>query len=542
MTKTQDNVIIKLDGISKSFGDVQALNNVTFEVRKGEIIALLGENGSGKSTLMKIISGLLKPNEGYISINEDFFFDNGNNELQDIIMKNPRFSMKLGIGMVYQHFQLIDIFSVADNITFGDEFSKYGILENDKARNHVRELSEKFGMEIDPDAIIEELPVGLKQRVEILKQLYRNAKLLILDEPTAVLTPSEVKDLFETVRGLKKAGTSIIFISHKLHEPLEIADRIVTIRRGEIVGEVLPSKTTKEELAQMIVGRKIVTKLERVKSKSTKKILEVENLSITDLHGVEKIFDANFDVHTSRILGVAGVHGNGQSELIEGIMGLRGNVKGAINLHMEDGSVKNLVDKSTMDTYKLNIAFIPEDRTTQGLISDFPITENVWLGFYNLRNKAQDYIESPTHTQFNKLLVPFQLMKKLTRKIIDALDVRTENEDVKISQLSGGNQQKVVIGREFAKNPRLIIAGEPTRGVDIGVMENVHEKLINLRNEGVGVILVSSDLDEILKLSDDIMIMYEGQIVSYRSIEEYTMNEISQLMTSGTISKGEVKA
>ncbi|MFV2015899.1 MAG: ATP-binding cassette domain-containing protein, partial [Candidatus Heimdallarchaeota archaeon] len=399
-----------------------------------------------------------------------------------------------------------------------------------------------------PASRLGRMPVGLKQRVEILKQLYRNAKLLILDEPTAVLTPSEVKDLFNTIRELKNAGTSIIFISHKLHEPLEIADRIVTIRRGEIVGEVLPDNTTKEELAQMIVGRKIVTKLERVKSESTNKILEVESLSIMDNYGVKHITEASFDVYTSRILGVAGVHGNGQSELIEGIMGLRSGVSGKINLYLEDGYRENLVGKSTMDIYKLNIAFIPEDRSTQGLISDFPISENVWLGFYNLKDRASEYVQSSENEkstkirlQLNKFLIPMQLMKKITKKIMDVLDVRAENEDVKISQLSGGNQQKVIIGREFAKNPCLIIASEPTRGVDIGVMENVHEQLIQLRNSGVGVILVSSDLDEILKLSDDIMIMYEGQIVSYRPIEEYTMNDISQLMTSGTISNEEVK-
>ncbi|MCE7735993.1 MAG: ABC transporter ATP-binding protein [Candidatus Heimdallarchaeota archaeon] len=546
MTNTEDNVIIKLDKISKSFGEIQALNKISLEIREGEILALLGENGSGKSTLMKIISGLVKPTEGNISIDTNFFTGNGEKELQEIIMKNPRFSMKLGIGMVYQHFQLIDIFSVSENITFGEEYSNYGIIDAEKSRDEVRKLSEKFAMEIDPDALIEDLPVGLKQRVEILKQLYRNAKLLILDEPTAVLTPTEVKDLFVTIRELKAAGTSIIFISHKLHEPLEIADRIVTIRRGEIVGEVLPKNTTKEELAQMIVGRKIVTKLDRVKSEAKDMILEVKDFSVTDTHGVEHISKASFDVYTSRILGVAGVHGNGQSELIEGIMGLRSGVDGTINLVLKDGDQVNLINKSTLDIYKLDIAFIPEDRTTQGLISDFPITENVWLGFYNLRNKARDYVkkEDKPHmpqAPLNKLLVPVHLMKRLTKKIINTLDVRAENEKVKISQLSGGNQQKVVIGREFAKNPRLLIASEPTRGVDIGVMENVHEKLIELRNDGVGVILVSSDLDEILKLSDDIMIMYEGQIVSYRPIEDYTINEISQLMTSGTVTDGEAK-
>lgn len=546
MTNVEDNVIIKLDKISKSFGEIQALNKISLEVREGEILALLGENGSGKSTLMKIISGLVKPTEGNISINPNFFTGNGEDELQEIIMKNPRFSMKLGIGMVYQHFQLIDIFSVSENITFGDEFSNYGIIDVEKSRDEVRKLSEKFAMEIDPDALIEDLPVGLKQRVEILKQLYRNAKLLILDEPTAVLTPSEVKDLFTTIRELKAAGTSIIFISHKLHEPLEIADRIVTIRRGEIVGEVLPKNTNKEELAQMIVGRKIVTKLDRIKSEAKNMILEIKDLSVIDTHGVEHISEASFEVYTSRILGVAGVHGNGQSELIEGIMALRSGVKGTINLVLEDGHQENLINKSTLDIYKLDIAFIPEDRTTQGLISDFPITENVWLGFYNLKNKAREYVESEdkSHipdTPLNKLLIPVHLMKRITKKIINTLDVRAENEKVKISQLSGGNQQKVVIGREFAKNPRLLIAGEPTRGVDIGVMENVHEKLIELRNDGVGVILVSSDLDEILKLSDDIMIMYEGRIVSYRAIEDYTINEISQLMTSGTVTDGEAK-
>ncbi|MHA2172529.1 MAG: ABC transporter ATP-binding protein [Candidatus Kariarchaeaceae archaeon] len=549
MKSKNKKIILQLENISKSFGSTQALDNISISVKEGEILALLGENGAGKSTLMKVISGLIKPSNGKIFINEEYFTSSGSNELTEIKMQNPRFSMLLGIGMVYQHFQLIDTFNVMENITFGTEFTKYGILDDKKAREEIAELGRKFGLPINPEAKVGDLPVGLKQRVEILKQLYRDAKLLILDEPTAVLSLTEVDDLFDTIRDLQKSGTSIIFISHKLHEPLKIADRIITIRDGHYVGEVKPSETNREQLAEMIVGRKLVDKLYRDIIKNPKKILDVKGLAVTDKDDREILHNITFEAFGGRILGIGGVHGNGQEELVEALMGLQSITLGKIWFYDENDKKIDLVEKSTMDIYKLKIAYIPEDRTTQGLISEFLLTENIWLGFHDLQSAGNEYI-SPNKAErdnsngalkdkinryISKFMFPFHMITKLTQKIIEVFDVRTESETTTISQLSGGNQQKVLLGREFAKQPRMIIASEPTRGVDIGVMEKVHQELIMRRNEGISIILVSSDLDEILKLSDNLMIMYEGKIVSHRPVEEYSMNDISQLMTSGEV-------
>jgi general nucleoside transport system ATP-binding protein len=540
---SSNQLILRLENISKQFPNILALNNVSIDVKKGEILAILGENGAGKSTLMKILSGLYQPDSGgSIYINEKWFQDQASNFLTKKPIKNPNFAMKLGIAMVYQHFQLIDKFSVTENIILGKEplKGKTPLLDIAKANKDIKALSEKYGLPINPNAKIQDLPIGLKQRVEILKQLYRDARLLILDEPTAVLTPTEVQDLFKTMRELKMAGKSIIFISHKLNEPLTVADRIVTIRNGEIIGTVLPKDTNRDQLAEMIIGRKIVKQIRKSQIIDGEPILSLRNVTLIE-DDIIKLDKINFDVHKYQILGIAGVQGNGQNELLETIMGIKNTDSGEIVFY-NNSDEYNIKEISTLKRLNLGIGYIPEDRQSQGLILDFEIQENIWLAFYNSVDLAEKYsqIEHKNNNKVvdkikEKILLPFELIKLLSKKVIKEVDVRGGNEKSKISDLSGGNQQKVLVGREFAKAPRLIIANQPTRGVDVGVMENIHQKLLNQRDEGCGILFVSSDLDEILLLSDKLIIMYEGRIVGYDLQTNFTMNQISQLMATGNV-------
>lgn len=564
MTKQKNKglpTIFELVNVTKSFPGVMALDNVSLKIKKGEILAILGENGAGKSTLMKIISGLYQPNSGEIRINEEWFKDT-TSEIRKLVttkILNPREGMKLGIGMVYQHFQLVEPFTVVENITLGKEFtydlpiSTRGgtklstiLINNKLASKHVKELSEKFGLPINPNSIVEDLSVGLKQRVEILKQLYRDAELMILDEPTAVLTPSEVVELFKTMNALKKTGKSIIFISHKLKEPLAIADRIVVMRNGAMVGEILPKDATEEILAEMVVGRKVLQKLDRESFKVEEIVLDVQNLSVYDpISESLAVNNASFKIHKHQIVGIAGVQGNGQTELADALIGLRETESGSISFTKQNGEVLDLINKSTLDTLNSGIAYIPEDRTTQGLILDFQVTENTWLGFHD----AYEVNETPGKSDRSKketsgfskwlestkakLLLPIKRMDKLATSIVDQFEVMTVSIYSKIKNLSGGNQQKVLLGREFAKQPELIIASQPTRGVDIGVMEKVHQELINRRANGAGILLISSDLDEVLKLSDYILVLFDGKIAGQGKIDELTLPQISQLMTTG---------
>jgi len=564
MTKQKNKglpTIFELVNVTKYFPGVLALDNVSLKIKKGEILAILGENGAGKSTLMKIISGLYQPNSGEIRINEEWFKDttSENRKLVTTKILNPREGMKLGTGMVYQHFQLVEPFTVVENITLGKEFthdlpisSRSGnkvstiLLNNKLGSKHIKELSEKFGLPINPNSIVEDLSVGLKQRVEILKQLYRDAELLILDEPTAVLTPSEVVELFKTMNALKKTGKSIIFISHKLKEPLAIADRIVVMRKGALVGEILPKDATEETLAEMVVGRKVLQKLERESFKVEEIVLDVQNLSVYDpISDSLAVNNASFKIHKHQIVGIAGVQGNGQTELADALIGLREIESGSVFFTKQDGEVLDLINKSTLDTLNSGVAYIPEDRTTQGLILDFQITENTWLGFHNayevietsgkMKNETSGFSKWLVSTKA-KLLLPIKRMDKLASSIVDQFEVTTVSIYSRIKNLSGGNQQKVLLGREFAKLPELIIASQPTRGVDIGVMEKVHQELINRRAEGAGILLISSDLDEVLKLSDYLLVLFDGKIAGQGNIDELTLPQISQLMTTGRAS------
>ncbi|MCY3412877.1 MAG: ABC transporter ATP-binding protein [Candidatus Heimdallarchaeota archaeon] len=559
--------ILEFRNITKDFPGIRALDDISLEIREGEILAILGENGAGKSTLMKILSGLYQPDLGEIHINRNKFNVGYQHEnmLVPIKFSDPRMAMKIGIGMVYQHFQLVDNLSVTDNITLGQEYT-YGksILINQKlSESKVEEIGQKYGMPIDPTLLIKDLPVGLRQRVEILKQLFKEAQLLILDEPTAVLTPTESKELFSTMRSLKKAGKSIIFISHKLNEPLAIADRIVAIRKGRIVGETFPSLATKEKLAEMVVGRKVLHQHIRQTMNPGRIMLDVQNLKVFDsLSKQVFVNDVSFSVCRNEIVGIAGVQGNGQSELVEAIMKLRKIDDGEVIIYNSEGDELLVSEKSTLDIILQGVGYIPEDRSVRGLILDFDVSENSWLAFQgnsealtedSTRSSFSSKLRVPAsplsnkfdnmvHTISDKLILPKNIMSKLAKKLIERYEIKTPSIHTPVSSLSGGNQQKVVIGRELAKNPQLIIASEPTRGVDIGVMEKVHEELINKRNEGAAILLISSDLDEVLSLSDRIIVMYEGKIAGMNKIEDFTMNEISQLMTTGEIQDKEVTA
>lgn len=555
-----DDLIINLEGISKSFPGVKALDNVSVGIRKGEILAILGENGAGKSTLMKILAGLYQPDAGYIQVNTSWFKDvtTSDKELQQIEIANPRMAMKMGIGMVYQHFQLVEPLNVTDNITLGLEITKGKtiIINKEESISKVREIGEKFSMPIDPLSIVEELPVGLRQRVEILKQLYRNAELLILDEPTAVLTPLEVEGLFKTIKSLKAAGKSIIFISHKLKEPIAIADRIVVMRKGKFVGEIMPKDATTEILAEMVVGKKVLRQINRKELEVGDKVLSVQNIDFKDpVDSHPLLNNFSMDVFKNRIVGVAGVQGNGQTELVDCIIGLKKQDGGNIYFYDKQMNEHDFSKMNTLKRLHLGIGYIPEDRNDQGLIADLPLTENIWLGFhgkstserlkmekeYDVEKKSKENpIQEFLSKMSNSLLLPFQLMSKMTKKIMDQFEVMTSSENAQVGNLSGGNQQKILLGREFAKNPNLIIASQPTRGVDVGVMEKVHQELVKRRNDGAAILLISSDLDEILYLADYIIIMYEGSIVGEGTLEELSVKTISELMTGGIIEE-EVK-
>lgn len=556
--------ILKLQNITKQFPGVLANDDVSLQINNGEILAIIGENGAGKSTLMKIITGLYRPDSGILEINCDWFQCNGTDSSGKLIpfkFSNPRDAIKMGIGMVYQHFQLVETMSVTENIVLGREFTigRTPILNHELAKTEITQLGERYGLPIDPLAIIEELPVGLQQRVEILKQLYRKAELFIFDEPTAVLTPSEVDELFKTFKELKKAGKTIIFISHKLKEPLKIADRIVVMRGGKIIGETTPVDSTEEILAEMLVGRRVLLRLNRQDISPGNPVLEVRGLDIKatksqreteERTGINIIKNVSFLIREHEIVGIAGVQGNGQTELIEGLMGLRKGVTGSVKYYPSSDKSRSeeLVGQTTLKILENGIAYIPEDRSTQGLIREFPVYGNTWLGYQTQPKRAVSYLSSDKDAKksseenekfesedslFRKLLLPYSLMKKFANKVVDRNEVATPDIEVAMKNLSGGNQQKVILGREFAKNPRLIIASQPTRGVDIGVTERVRNSLLTMRDHGSGILLVSSDLDEVFALSDHLLVLYEGEIVGSGGIKEFPILRISKLMATG---------
>lgn len=475
---------LELRDITKRFGSLVANDHISLVVEPGQIHALLGENGAGKSTLMNVLFGLYQADEGEILLDDERQHFTG-----------PGDAMAAGIGMVHQHFMLIPVFTVAENVMLGHEPARFGILDMDSARKRVREISERFGFDIDPDALVENLPVGVQQRVEIVKALSREAKVLVLDEPTAVLTPQETDELMGTMRRLADAGTSIVFITHKLREVKAVADVITVIRLGKVVGDAKPSAPT-GELASMMVGRDVDLTVTKAAAKPGRKALVVKNLTLFDQTGRTLLDDISFEIAEGEILAVAGVQGNGQTELTETIMGLHHKVHGSITLYGEE-----LAHASVRDVLDAGVGYVPEDRKKDGLVPEFTVAENLMLD----RSLSGPFTQGPN--------INFRYRDEFADRAIDEFDVRTPGASTFVGQLSGGNQQKVVLARELSRELKLLVAAQPTRGVDVGSIEFIHERIVAARDSGVPVLIISTELDEVLALADRIAVMYHGRIV-----------------------------
>jgi general nucleoside transport system ATP-binding protein len=481
-----NELVLEMRGIRKEFPGIVANDDVDLDVRRGEVHALLGENGAGKSTLMNILYGLYKPDAGEIVV-----------EGKRVSFSSAKDAIEAGIGMVHQHFMLIPVMTVAENIVLGTEPVRGGILLDERAAaRRVQELAKSFKFEIDPDARIDTITVGQQQRIEIMKALYRNASILILDEPTAVLTPQEASDLFEILRALTREGISIIFISHKLNEVLEIADRITVLRRGKKVETVPREGATEESLARAMVGREVLLRVEKPPAQPGDVLLDVRELRVVDDRGIEKVRDLSLSVRAGEIVGIAGVDGNGQTELIDAIAGLRKVESGLVEV-----AGRPLANASAREMFDAGLGHIPEDRQRRGLVLEFSIAENVAL---------HDYAKPPDAKW--GWLFPNRLVER-ARALIREFDVRGGGPLTRAGALSGGNQQKVVAGREIARDPKVLIAAQPTRGLDVGAIEFLHRRLVEERDEGRAILLVSLELDEILSLSDRILVIYEGEIV-----------------------------
>ncbi len=479
-------VVLELRGITKRFPGIVANDHVDFDLRQGEVHALLGENGAGKSTLMNVVYGLYHPDEGEIKVNG-----------KPVQIGSTRAAIENGVGMVHQHFMLIPVMSVAENIVLATEPVRQGVLlDYAAAENRVREISTRFGLAVDPRAKIEDISVGQQQRVEILKALYRGADILVLDEPTAVLTPQEAHELFGILRSLTEQGKSIIFISHKLNEVLEIADRITVLRRGKKIETLPAAGATEEQLARLMVGREVLLRVEKGGSQAGEPLLQIEDLHVVDDRGIEKVKNLSLEARAGEIVGIAGVDGNGQTELIDAITGLRHPSSGHIVVGGED-----VTGDGPKDSLDAGLGHIPEDRQRRGLVLDFSLAENLAL---------HDY-DSPPESRFGWLF-PKRLLERAA-KLLREFDVRGGGPQTRAAGLSGGNQQKVILAREIDRNPKVLIAAQPTRGLDVGAIEFVHRRLVQERDEGRAVLLVSLELEEILSLSDRILVMYEGEIV-----------------------------
>ncbi|MGG0790291.1 ABC transporter ATP-binding protein [Peribacillus simplex] len=494
--------VIEMLNIRKEFPGIVANDNVTLQVKKGEIHALLGENGAGKSTLMNVLFGLYQPEQGEIRVNGE-----------PVKITSPNIANDLGIGMVHQHFMLVDPFTVTENIILGKEPSKAGKIDLKEASEEVRKLSEQYQLRVDPNAKIADISIGMQQRVEILKTLYRGAEILIFDEPTAVLTPQEIKELIFIMKALIKEGKSIILITHKLKEIMEVCDRVTVIRKGQGIGTVNVSETNPNELASLMVGREVLFKTEKTAATPSDVVLEVRELEVKDSRGVSAVRNLDLTVRAGEIVGIAGVDGNGQSELIEALAGLRKTTAGSIKLNGKE--ISNLKPRKITEA---GVGHIPEDRHKHGLVLDYSIGENIVL---------QTYYQQP----FSKagILNSKKIFEK-ARSLIKSYDVRTPSEYTPARALSGGNQQKAIIGREVDRNPDLLIAAQPTRGLDVGAIEFIHKRLIEQRDAGKAVLLISFELEEIMNVSDKIAVIYEGEIVAIVDPKETTEQELGLLM------------
>lgn len=499
--------VIEMREITKIFGEFVANDKINLELRKGEIHALLGENGAGKSTLMNMLAGLLEPTSGEIVVN-------GKSEKLD----SPSKAASLGIGMVHQHFMLVEAFTVAENIILGSEVTNKGVLDLKKANADILELSERYGLAVDPTAKVEDISVGAQQRVEILKTLYRGADILIFDEPTAVLTPAEILELMEIMKTLVKEGKSIILITHKLDEIRAVADRVTVIRRGKSIQTVGIEGATNKDLAEMMVGRSVSFVTEKEEAQPKEVVLQISDLVVNENRGVPAVKELSLDVRAGEIVGIAGIDGNGQSELIQAITGLRKVKSGSIKIKGQE-----VVGLSPRKITEMNVSHVPEDRHRDGLVLEMMLSENIAL---------QTYYKEPLSKNG---VLNYNQINSYARKLMEEFDVRAANEIVPASALSGGNQQKAIIAREVDRNPDLLIVSQPTRGLDVGAIEYIHKRLIGERDKGKAVLVVSFELDEILNLSDRIAVIHDGKIQGIVKPSETNKQELGILMAGGVI-------
>jgi len=495
--------ILELRGITKRFPGVLANDHIDLTLEEGEIHALLGENGAGKTTLMNILYGLYSQDEGEIFVRG-----------REVDIQSPNDAIDVGIGMVHQHFMLVQVFTVTENVMLGDEATRRGgVLDRKSASKKISQISKQYKLEVDPDAYIKDLPVGVQQRVEIIKLLYREADILILDEPSAVLTPQEVEGLFQIMHTLVEQGKSIIFITHKLGEVLEVADKITVIRRGKVVGSTIPAEADRRKLAEMMVGREVSLEVDKEPMQSGDPVLVVDNLVVTDDRHQVAVDGVSFEVRAGEVLGIAGVQGNGQTELVEALTGLRESLDGQIRL-----LGKEITNCSPREITELGSAHVPEDRQRDGLVLSFPVADNLVLNNYYL----------PPYTK--GVIMQEEAILENATTLIKEFDIRTPGAVTSVGTLSGGNQQKVIVAREFSRPIKLLIAAQPTRGLDVGSVEYIHNRIIEKRDDSCAVLLVSTELDEIMELSDRIAVMYRGKIVAVLDAEAATKEQVGLLM------------
>jgi len=498
--------VLEIDRITKRFPGVVANDAVSLDVEAGEIHALVGENGSGKSTLMNIVYGLYQADSGEIRLNGE-----------RVEIDDPRDAINLGLGMVFQHFMLVDTLTVAENVILRAEPQKFRFVDYRKAEQEVARLADAYGLRIDPRAKVADISVGQEQRVEILKALYRRAKVLILDEPTAVLTPQETEELFQVMRNLREQGTTIVFITHKIKEVLAISDRVSVLRRGKLVGTRSTAETGHKELAEMMVGREVLLRVEKEPAKPGAPVAEISGLYVDDQRGTAAVKDVSLKIRQGEVVGIAGVEGNGQQELVEAITGLTTARTGKVLLHGEP--IQHL---GPMRIKRKGISYIPEDRHKRGLILDYNVADNLILGLHT----QPPFVE-------HRLFRSERHIAEHARKLVEEYDIRPPNPELLMYTLSGGNQQKAIVAREFSRRPEFLICSQPTRGLDIGAIEFIHREIIRQRDRGTAILLVSAELDEILSLSDTIAVMYDGKIVAVLPAQEADERRLGYLMLGG---------
>ncbi len=505
MSEDRGAPVLEVRGVTKTFPGVVANEDVSLTLHRGEVLCLLGENGAGKSTLMNVVFGLYQPDEGEIRLHG-----------KPVHFASSREAIAAGIGMVHQHFQLIPVFTVVENVVLGNELRKGPMLDLDTARERIRELGRRYGLEIDPDAIVGELSVGEQQRVELIKALFRDAEVLILDEPTAVLTPGEVDEFFAVVRNLVDQGKSIIFITHKLREVLSVADQILVLRGGKVVGEADPKQATQQSLATLMVGRDVSFTIDKAPATPGEVVLRTHGLAVDDDRGVTTVTGLDLVVRAGEIFGIAGVEGNGQRELVEALMGMRAKRGGTVEIAGRD-----VTHADPREIIELGVGHVPEDRTKHGLVGPFTIADNLVLNQYRNSPFARRGLRRD------------DAVARYALELVEQFDIRTPSSQVAVETLSGGNQQKVIIARELQGVDKLLVVAQPTRGLDVGSIEFIHRRIVEMRDQGAAVLLVSAELDEVLNLSDRIGVIYRGALVGTFDRADATRDRLGLLMASG---------